>query len=295
MAGGPDYTAATIQQSSSIDDTAELEDFGPSKKIPSVDLYGESTGRFSIPRDDAVGHPAGDQEVTQVVSEKHNRGGDEDYGSVSQEGGGMTESQGSTAANRPPDHGMTEPQCLNSAAIVSADPTEHVTPTNTEYPGGNFLSQVDEVSGLRSPCRSRGVQNQDPFTSQMPNDLSRGSLRHVSTRDVCPCSQEIGHTRASCFSQTASQDGPPVERDTVRETSYPPRHRDPTDALVRAMQGNSRRLDDLERGVVIPEEATWMGVRDPRTAFILTVMALAVMLLEGGTKLYGAIHPPPTR
>lgn len=190
---------------------------------------------------------------------------------------------------------MTESQCLNSAVVVSAHPTEHVTPTNPQYPDGNCSPQGGEVFGLRSPCRSRGVQDQGPFASHMPNDLSPGFPRHVSTRDVCPCSQEIGHIRTTCFPQTASGDGPPAERDMVRETSYPPRHRDPTDALVRAMQGNSRRLDDLERGVVIPEEATWMGVRDPRTAFILTVMALAVMLLEGGTRLYGAIHPSPTR
>ncbi|KIO19518.1 hypothetical protein M407DRAFT_30843 [Tulasnella calospora MUT 4182] len=253
---------------------------GPTHITSPMDLNEEPTWNLPTPGDSAGAHPKGEQKRGRAVSVLRTC-------SVSQKVGG----------------GMTESSCLDTNAVASILCMEHETAPDLlpDDRGGHLPGDI-EVSGLRSPCgntRFRHAQDQDhPLTScQVSNDISPGFFCRGSTIELCPCTQQMGHAEVTCgcfpAARTAFRPLPPPQRCARNETSYPPRHANLTDALAQAMQETSGRLDDLERGAA-EEEAPWMGIRSPRMGLILTILALAAMILEGGTRLYGAIHSPPT-
>lgn len=173
---------------------------------------------------------------------------------------------------------FTHPVAQDTATAVLVPDADHSLLETEVSPGTHLLHVLHGAEGQGTYPHSHVSRNATP--------LSGGEL-HTSP-------QVQGRTAApERFSQTPGEGPLPTEPNVLVETSYPLRYRDPMDAFVSAMQENSRRLDDLERGLTgSQDEASGTEARSSRLNLIVTLVGLMVMLTAGGTKLYDTIHPP---
>ncbi|KAG8952465.1 hypothetical protein FRC04_004525 [Tulasnella sp. 424] len=171
------------------------------------------------------------------------------------------------------------------------DTTTTVHPPDEEdaLPGTEISPSAHTLHGRHDAGGQGFYPHCQVFDNATPNPLYP-----LSGSDLYTSPPVRGRSAAAQrLSQTPCEGLPSTEPNVPVETSYPPGYRDPMDAFVGAMQRNSRRLDDLERGLTgSQDEAFSVDARSSQINLVVTLVGLVIMLLAGGTKLYETIHPP---
>ncbi|KAG8919865.1 hypothetical protein FRC01_001056 [Tulasnella sp. 417] len=189
-----------------------------------------------------------------------------------------------------------DPQNISAIAANSANVQEQEAVRTAD---GERPPPPDGVSrDTHSPHRGRSsTQGQDMVPhSPSHNNTTSNFQQAPSAETFCSCCQTHVHASTPVpLAQIASGGALPNQHGNHRELGYPPRSEELREAMADAMRIHHDWHVDIERPATgVGGDGPPVYAHNSQINLIIISVGLVMMLLAGVTKLYEAIHPPPS-